>query len=130
VLPGYRDPDEGKLGGRSHGSCDRGHKWARYFGSTGEPKKSGPVGPLGVWRLVQKFVACPRGRGRPKDGQVLGKTLTVRLPVARGTTTGGAEIAVPVGVWTVRARPVTTEAPARNVVAKARMMVLRMAVCP
>jgi hypothetical protein len=33
---------------------------------------------------VQKFGACPGDRGRPKDGQVAGDTLAVRLLVARG----------------------------------------------
>src|SRR5262249_23994713 len=75
---------------------------------------------------VQKFVACPRGRGRPKDRQVLGRPLTVRLPVARGTTTGSAETVVPFALWKVRVRPVAIEAPARNVTALDRIMVLRM----
>jgi len=80
--------------------------------------------------LEVKIAACPRGRGRPKDGQVLGRTLAVELPVARGTTAGSWEIVTPIGLWKVRARPVATEAPARNVVATARIMVLRMSVGP
>ena len=42
---------------------------------------------------------------------------------------GLAEIGL-LGIWTVRATPVTTEAHARIVVASAKMMVLRMSVCP
>src|SRR5262245_23771589 len=78
-----------------------------------------------------EICACPLGgRGRPNSGQVAGETWAARLPMVRGSTTGRAEITSLDGLWTARANPVTTEAPARNAVAMARMMVLRMSFCP
>ena len=77
-----------------------------------------------------KFGACPRGRGRPEDGQMDLNILAVRLPMAWGPTTRLANVVLPIGPSTVRMMPVTTEALARNMVAMARMMVLRMIVGP
>ena len=66
--------------------------------------------------------------GRPYDGQIAFKILAVRLPMVWGLTTRLAKAVE--GTSNVRATPVTTVTQARNMVAAARMMVLRMVVGP
>ena len=68
--------------------------------------------------------------GRPYDGQIAFKILAVRPPMVWGLTTRLAKVVVVEGPSKVRAMPVTTVTQARNMVAAARMMVLRMVVGP
>jgi hypothetical protein len=64
------------------------------------------------------------------DGQMDLKILAVRLPMAWGPTTRLANVVLLIGPSTVRMMPVTTDVLARNMVATARMILLRMVVSP
>src|SRR6185437_8644571 len=88
-------------------------------------KKRPGSGRLKVWSFSE-FRACPRGRGRPVDGQIAFNILAVRLPMVWGRSTRLAKVVLATGPSIVRATPVTTVTQARNRVAAARMMVLRM----
>ena len=68
--------------------------------------------------------------GRPYDGQIALNILAVRLPMVWGLTTRLANVVSTEGPSMLRATPVTTVTQARNIVAKARMMLLRMVVGP
>jgi len=66
VLPGYRDLGTGKLGGRSHGSCDWGHKSARFFQVEPGTKKKRPA--MAAWSLEvsPEIRGLPPGQGQAK----------------------------------------------------------------
>jgi hypothetical protein len=98
--------------------------------NAGEPKKKAAQSGRFEFGGSIETRGLPPGQGQAKDGQALGRLLAVGASVARGTTTESDEIVAPSELWKLRVRPVATEAPARKVVAIARMMVLRISVRP